>query len=628
MLLSRSLLLAAAALAAAPAFAQRPSSWAALSLGGPPQAAAIRQLGKTCTYLQGTTLHAFSAFTRRWVALGGVAAGSQVAAFNDLAYAWSPGRFSAFSAYRGRFASIAVSGSAQLLNPFTQSNDSILAVRDGATLWCFSAFTGHWTARALGSAAPLVAVQRHALVLADGGTCGGFSAYRGRWTDLATGDTASAAMANGSWGTIEGAQALYGYSAEHERWSTASWPTGPVQSFPREDLVLYAAPGEALAYSGLAGRFSPIALPSGALLHSNALVAVAQTPSELSLYSAVRGTWTRARVGPAAIVQAMPQVVIWSDATTQRVTAYSPFTARAVPAPTQASIFQANQACAFAMQDPTEKPFLFSALAGDWFAAPSEAKPAQPSLTWCGALLQTERGFAAFSGRSGRFLPLATEPGAQPRFDVNSSVLAVEEAQALHAFDARFERWTSVAKQSPAPLTISIWRTTLLAIDGLQAHAFGSLSGEIETTALPAPVTIAAANSESARVVAGNEIFAFGATPDLGSLHQFPEFRRVFPLGGTLELQLAAAEGALALLGLGRVSPSPQNHFGFGAWWIDLASAAWVPLVIPAGEVRSFVRFPVPADPLLRGLEPAFQAWVLPPSGTGYATRRASVGLR
>ncbi|MBL8899559.1 MAG: hypothetical protein JNM84_18155 [Planctomycetes bacterium] len=611
------------------ASAQRPSAWAELPLGGPFQPSAVRQLGKTCIYLQGTTLHAFSAFAKSWVSLANVSAAAQLDAFNDLAWAWEPGRFSAFSAYRGRFESIAIGPGAQLLNPPNQRNDSILAVRDGATLWTFSAFTGQWTSRALQSATPLVGVQRHTLVLADGSTFGGYGAFRGRWVDLATSDSAIDAQANGTWGFLEGTQQLYGFSAEHERWSTHPLLSGPTQSFAGEDVFLHAAPGQVVAYSGLVGAFRSTLVPTVAALRADALIGSVRGGSDLHLYSAVLGTW-RHEVLPtsASLLQVMPQVAIWHEPTTQQLFAYSPFTGDVRAAPEPAVFFQANQACAYAMASAQAKPLLYSALLGAWVPAPSDVKIEVPALTWCGSLLRTHRGFAAFSGRSGRFVFLPSGPTAQPRYDLNSSVMAVEEAHALHVFDARFERWVSVAKQSAAPLSIAIWRTSLVAIDGALAHGFGALSGELETAALPAAPAFFAANSESARVAAGNSLFAFGATPDLTTLHQFPEFRRVFPLGGTLEVNLGAESGALALLAIGRASAQPQNLFGYGEWWVDLLGAQLFALAVPTGEIRALLRFDVPADPSLRGLEPALQAWVLPPSRAIYATRPTTVGIR
>jgi hypothetical protein len=598
-------------------------------LGTAFQPSAVRQLGKTCAYLQGTTLHAFSAFTKSWTALTNVGAAAQLDAFNDIAWAWESTRFSAFSSYRGRFESIAIGPGAQLLNPPNQRNDSILAVRDGAVLWIFSAFTGEWTSRALQTSTPLVGVQRHTLVLADGPVFAGFGAFRGRWVDLATSDSAVAAQANGSWGMLEGTQQLYGFSAERESWSTHPLLSGPTQSFAGEDLVLYSAPGQALAYSGLTGAFRSTQVPTTAMLRADALIGTVRDGVDLHLYSAVLGTWRHETLPTSATaVQVMPQVVIWHEPTTQQLCAYSPFLGTVSMAPERTSIFQANQACAFAMADLQAKPSFYSALAGEWFPAPSDVKVEQPSLTWCGSLVRTARGYAAFSGRSGRFVILPAGPTAQPRYDVNSSVIAVEEDHALHVFDARLERWVSVAKQSAAPLSIAIWRTSLVAIDGTVAHGFGSLSGELETIALPAAPAHFAANSESARVAAGSSLFAFGATPDLSTLHQFPEFRRVFPLGGTLEVNLAAESGALALLAIGRARAQSQNLFGYGAWWVELLGAQLFPLAVPAGEHRAQQRFGVPADPALRGLEPALQAWVLPPSSAFYATRPTTVGIR
>ncbi|MBK9386907.1 MAG: hypothetical protein IPN34_18995 [Planctomycetes bacterium] len=611
------------------AAAQRPSAWAELPLGGPFQPSAVRQLGKTCAYLQGTTLHAFSAFTKSWTALTSVGASAQLDAFNDLAWAWDRARFSAFSAYRGRFESIAIGPGAQLLNPPSQRNDSILVVQDGSTLWTFSAFTGQWTSRALQSSAPLLGVQRHTLVLADGATFAGFSAFRGRWVDLATNDSAVAAQANGSWGVIEGAQQLYGFSAERETWATHPLLAGPTQSFAGEDLVLYSAPGEALAYSGLTGTFRATQVPITAMLRADALIGAVRGGVDLHLFSAVLGTWRHEALPTSATaVQVMPQIAIWHEPTTQQLSAYSPFTGQVAAAPEPSVFFQANQACAYSMADLQSKPLFFSALAGAWFPAPSDVKVEQPTLTWCGSLVRTDRGHAAFSGRSGRFVNLPTGPTAQPRYDVNSSVIAVEEAHALHVFDARFERWASVPKQSSGPLSIAIWRTSLVAVDGAFAHGFGTLSGELETIALPAPPTLFAANSESARVAAGGSLFAFGATPDLTTLHQFPEFRRVLSVGGTLELNLRAESGSSALLAIGRASAQPQNLSGYGEWWVDLVGASFVGLSIPAGEVRGAKRFAVPLDPSLRGLEPALQAWVLPPSGAIYATQPTTVGIR
>lgn len=606
--------------------AQRPGSWVPLSLGSPVVPTNIHQLGKTCTYLEAGKLWFFSGFTRTWKSIPVSTSAGPATVANDMAYVRDGGQLHAFSSYRGTIETLNVSATATVVNPSAQRNDSILCVVDANVLWTFSCFRGVWTSLALASPSPRIATQRHAVVVADGTTFRGMSAFHGNWISTNSAFPATTAAADGSWGMIETAAIYYGFSATRNSWSTAPALASGAQRLVEEDCIVHWDNNIAIAYTGLRGGFATTAIPGTATVSGEALVVAIQAGTNLRLYSAVLNQWTSTSTLGVAAITIRPHLVSWNDAGT--VGAYSPFHGTVATAPAIASADASNQGVAAVVDANATRLFLFSTLTGTWVQAPANAVVTLPDMIWCGALLRTNTGFLAFSGRSGRFVALPASAGAIKWIDNNSSVLAVEDGNTLHVYEPRRETWLQVAKSSSAPWTVRIWRTTLLAIDGATVHGYGTLSGQIESYTLPAPPTEFNANSESVRAGVGTTLALFGATPDCVTLYQFPEFRRVYATGAQLEVQLHGAPGSAVWGLLSSIAAVPLSLPPYGELLLDTASLSATSLGTLPADGRVTWTFVVPDLAVLRGLEPAFQGLVQPVSGTPYLTRMASVRLQ
>jgi hypothetical protein len=605
--------------------AQRPASWVPIDLPAPIATASINQLGKTLAYAGVNQVWFFSGFARKWETVNTIVAQPITRVFNDMALVVDTGRIIAFSSYRGTIEILPVSANAAILNPGAQRNDSIILVQDGSTLWSFSAFIGSWSQRTLTTASPVIATQRHVAIVAEGTALHGMSAFDGVWVAHTATAPITAASADGSWGVAESATDLYGFSAQRKTWSTTPALTAPVTTVRREDCIVYWNNVSATAYTGLRGVFATAIIPGLTTVVADAITAGAQAGLAVHFYSAVLGQWSQMQTNVPAAMLARPHLISVNDGGT--LTAYSPFlgTHATLPAPAASDTGNAGVAAAVTV-GPNAQLYLYSPLTGQWTAAPAGTPPVLPNTTWNGALVNTPGSYSAYSGRTGQFFPLPVTATAT-FVDGNSSVMAIEDATRLYIFEPRRETWLSVAKVNAAPLTVSIWRTTLLAVDGATVHGFGTFAGEIESFALPAPPTESGANSESLRAGVGSRLAAFGGTPDLVTLYQFPEFRRIFVVGSTLELQLHGAPSSAALAFLGRRAASPINVPPLGTLLLDPLLLLPLPLgALPAdGRVRATLA--VPDDPSLLGSEVFFQGVVVPPAGTPYLTRMASVGL-
>ena len=615
--------LAAPLLSLAVLSAQRPSSWVPLPLTGAYTTAAVDQLGKTVRYLDGNTLWFGSGFARQWRSV--TVTNPSMRVFNDLAYAVDGNRVHAFSSYRGSIETLTCTGTPVVINPTTQRNDSILLVVDGGTLWAFSSFRGQWVSRPLLSGSQIV-TQRHTALVADGTQLAGMSAFTGTWVATTPNGAVTSLAADGSWGAATTASTIHGFSAQRGSWSTAPLPSGS-QRFAREDCVLFANGQTAVAYSGLRGGFAATAVTPTATVTADAVIACVQDGQQLQFYSAVLGSWTAQQTSSVASITVRPHLVTVNDNGT--VYAYSPFIGNVVAAPVVAGSDTSNQGVAAVVDQVSGQVHLYSALTGAWVQAPTTLAHVLPDLIWCGALVATGNGYLAYSGRSGAFVPLVPGSNAVRWTDANSSVLAVEDDQALHVFEPRRATWLSVPKQNPAqPLQVRIWRTTLLAIDGSTVHAYGNFAGELESVTLPSPPSDFTANSESCRAALGSTVLLFGATPDLVTLYQYPEFRRVYTMGSDLEVQWHGEPGAPTGAALGFKATAPVVVPGLGELLLQPATVHLFGLGTLPMDGRAVQRLFVPDLPALRGVELMFQGVVLPAAGTGYLTRLASVRMQ
>lgn len=609
-----------AALLAALAPAQAPSPWADLTVPGGASIANISSLGKLVAYTAGSQVHVFSAFTRRWQTWN-VSGPVTLRQANDWLLIQDGSTWVGFAAMRGVFAPLPVSAGATVLNPSNQNNDSILLVRDGNTLHAFSGLVGSWISRSISPTA-LYSTQRHVALIADGSLLSGMDAYTGQWHDLIVPQAATALSTDGSAGVATAPGVLYGFSANLASWSQSA-PLPGAASVRNDDWMLWQDGLQVLAFSGLTGTFATTVVgPVLATTHDD-MLCLLQTGLGVTAYSAITGSFASATASTTAGLRATVAAGLVLDGTT--LLGYSAPRGTFAALSLDASADDLAGVVIAAAERTTGRPWLFSALTGQWHGAPADALPGLPLLATTCALLPTATGFRAFSARTGAFAALIA-PGGVPALNSGSAGALVWDNTAIHVFDDRISSWRSTPRAGSGSVNAQLWRTSVLADDGgARLLGFGTQAGQVHLQVLPEPVQSLRANSECGYALTQNHVLAFGAVPEPTSLFQFPEFRRAFLAGGTFRLHLRLLQGDAAFLALGLRASPPASLPGLGQLLLDQTALAATFVLPDPGENRVRHALPVPALPALRGSEWWWQALVLPAGRAPYLTDAASV---
>lgn len=612
-------LVVACCLGSVAVLAQAPSPWSDLAIPAGVNPTNVVSIGKLCTYQDAGSLHVHSAFTRRWHTLG-VNTPVTVRLTNDCLLVQDGALWTAFASHDGHFRPLSVSPQAQLLNPAGRDNDSILLVLDGNQLHAFSGFVGTWVTRTV-SGNLAWSVQRHVAVIADGSVLSGMDAFTGQWHDTAISQPPSFLSTDGTAGLAVGPNQVHGFSALHCTWSLA--PALPAATLSRnDDWALFWDSAQMLAYSGIQGRFEYAPVGAIAVPYSDDLFGLADTAFGLVAFSAVRGAFSAPLAPATARVRLNVGVATLVDGL--QVHGYSALHNTSATIALASTIEESASSLAYAIDSATGLPHCYSALTGQWYAPPAAALPATPFLATTSALLTTAGGATAFSARTGNFVPLQA-PGLTLIGNNTSAVAAAWNQTDLFAFDARTDRWRGIARAATGPLILQIWRTSMFVVDGSMMAGFGAQRGDWATTTMPEPYVIGRANSESARVVTATHVLAHSALSELVAFAQFPEFRRVGAAGTTSRLAVAVDSGGFALFGGGVFAATPTVFAGLGTLLLDPASIA-THLVLPVpSEQRAVLDLVIPASPWLIGSEWAFQALVVPASGSPWLTRAATV---
>ncbi len=602
------------------ASAQSPSAWSNQPVLGGVVTTPIRQIGKIVTYTESTQVHAYSAFSHRWVAQP-TSSAAAVRVGNDLALAIDGSTYHAFSAYTGAWSSVTLSPNAALVNPTNQQNDAIWLVRDGLDVWAFTAYRGSWL-RLVVSAGASIQTERHVAMVIDGTTLHGLSALNSAWVATTALAPPTLSRARGTAAVAASSAGLQGFSALSNAWSTAPAPgPAPVQMVA-DDVQLFADAGNYVAFSGLLGSFAAITLPPVTVTLNETLCFATDGVTQHWAYSAVRGTWT---LLPAATLSSAP--AIGSNAIllprSDRVDAFSAMkgtVATALIAPSVTTL--SRSVGALIAQDSSVK--FYSAVLGQWFDAPVGGTA--PEISDVAGFVRTPGGISAFSSRSGQFTPLAAAPTATTTIAIGNAVQAVVDSSVLHVFDPRRGRWQSAPLQGIP--TFGIHRTTLMAIDGTEAYGYGSFTGRLTPITLPAVGSILRPNSESCSLEVQNAIYAHSSVPDILTLWQYPEFRRVYVTGTPMEVQVQASNGTgFVFLGL-RVLANPVPFIGLGELELDPAGLVLLSgLPVPINQGHGVLSFPVPRLRVLQGIEIGFQGVIVPTVGLPYLTQSTSVSM-
>lgn len=597
----------AAACLAGLATAQGPSAWASLAFPGGTAAVQVQSLGKLVVAQQPDVVHVFSAATRQWHAHPAPGAPA-IRVANDWALWRDATGFTAFSSMRGAFEHLGASAGAIVVNPTNQRNDSIVLVRDGSQLHHFSGFDGRWRSRSVGTNAG-VSVQRHVAIVSDGNLLGGLSAFAQDWVDVQAAGPATMLSADGTAAVAIAGATVHGFEAADATWSSAAAPS-PGATFVRsDDWALWHDGVTALAFSGLQGGFTSTSVGAVTEFAVQEDLVALRSGVAVHLYSPVTATWTLAGLGLQGTLRTATTVALLADGTSLQ--AYSALHGTMSPLGLDSSGEALSAAVIAAAPRAGGPPWLFSSLLGQWVQAPADVQPGLPVVASQSALLATASGWRGFSARSGSFVPLAA--AGTPVANPSSSVAAVWNATHLHAFDGRRGAWVSepwpTAATSPSMQT---WRTTLAAHRGLAATGHGSLSGRLQSILLPEPVVSVTANSECAVLTTAHGLHAFGSVAEVAPLAQFPEFRRIQPLGARCEVQVQLGPSGAGFLAVGPLAPQPLAVPGLGTLLLDPASMATALCTADPGETRHVRVLQVPATAALRGAQLWLQALVLP----------------
>ncbi|HEX6810626.1 MAG TPA: hypothetical protein VF384_03280 [Planctomycetota bacterium] len=600
--------------------AQAPAPWSSLTVPGGVVAQSIGNLGKLVTYHDNGTLNVWSAVTRRWYSMS-ASSSATMRVYNDLLFVQDGSTWTAFSSWFGRFAPIVVSPAATVVNFASSANDSAVLVVDNGQLHAFSAFVGVWTQRPFPATAT-ASVQRHVALFADGaGVLGGYDAYTGQWLDLAVSAQVTSLSTDGTAGLATGGGLAFGFSASERTWRTSVLPDGATLVRGDDFGVWYSA-ARTLGYSALRSAFAWA--PHGATLSvhgPDTSYALLETPLGLVAFSAFTATFSHPLVPTGAVVTSAGSVALLGDAA--GLHAYSAVLGSTALRPNSTGAGVANLV-GWTRDIGHGRPSFFSALTGAWHEAPATALAVDPTLTTTCACALTNAGCVAFSGRTGSFAPL-NDPTVLPNGNTSSAPLIAVGASQLYAFDARVEHWRGIARAAAGPVQLLIWRTSVAAIDGNTAFAFGAQSGSWSSQPLPGPMQGFRANSESVRLHTANEVFAWSAMSESAWLGQYPEFRRVQTFTTPLRAWLLVPPGGFGVAVLAPVAPAPITLPSLGDLWLQPAALTLQAVPpSPAGE-GVMITWPAVIMPAKLGVELGMQALMLPAVGQPWLTDLATV---
>lgn len=600
--------------------AQRPLSWTPLPVPGV-RPADVRNLGKLVLHSAGSRVRVFSSFLRRWQTIP-FPAGAELRHANDWAAVRSSTAVHAVSALDGVVRSVSVSSAARILNPMAHRNDGVLLVLDGNKLHAFAGLAGRWRTTTISPSARIV-VERQVAVLVDGRVARAMSSLYGDWVSQGLTGTATALAANGSVGYVTETGKVHGFSAVRNRWATATVAQGSSVHLDK-DVAVWANGKELLGFSGVRGTFARRSTGMPVEVTTAAKSAVAEGAGVVFAFSAARAQW-RVIPSPQRIAVALGGAAVLV-VERSRLIGYSALTGGTAPAPITSANAVANETVGAAL-DAAGRLWMFSAFTGRWHAAPADAKVSLPITVRNGALLAGSGRVLAFSSRSGRFVPLTASSAAVLHANTRSSVLAVQDGARLAVFEPRRETWIETELASPAPLSVKIWRTTMVATGATHAYGFSAVHGTLEGVKLPGAVLDHRASSEVGVLVTTGAVLGFGAVSDLTTLAQYPEFRRMLTRGITLDLHVSGPPGGNAVAFAGRPVATPFA-LPFGDVLLDVRG---VLLEIPIGTIRSagsaLRRLAVPDDPSLAGARVGFQAIIVPGGSSPYLTRLTELGF-
>ncbi len=614
-------------LLAATLSAQRPSSWVFQSEPGV-TSGQVGALGKIAWIATSSTVHAFSSKTRSWASfpVSGVFALRQT---NDWLMIDAGSSVTCYSGATGRFETIAVSNAHTIVNPTTNRNDVVLAVRDGSTLWTMSGLVGGWTSRAVAPTAAIL-VERNGLMVVDGTNLEGYSAPLGTWTAATAGAVPSSSGISHTLAWVISGNTIHGFSAIQGSWRSVTLNQTPGPGLANGDVALFKSSTELCGFSGISGTFDVVTTNAAATTPVVGDHAGHASPDGFQHFCFGAGSphWTSFVTTQAAAPTPSGAMVLLVDP--QTVTAYSGLTGGTAAVSLSSATLALSTTAAAAMNVNQTDVRLYSAIRNAWYALPAGAATVMPEVSRNGALVHSTSfttwwGFAA---RSGQFVAHPTSANAIPWSNRDSAVNVLEDDTELAMFDARRDAWLSTPiTPSDRPLDLRFHRTTVVARTHQGAELLGasSLHGAMEREPLNGSFIEVRANSEVGVIVTSAGVQAFAAYPDLGTEVQFPEFRRMTTAGATFHLQLDGPPAAGHSIVAGLAGPTSTVIPGLGELQLGLGLLIPFPAGVLDATGTASIPLTIPLTPSVAGLDLGFQAVVAPGGGSPYLTRLATV---
>lgn len=590
------------------AFADPPSNWKTITL--PPNQISIpNSIGTTVSFLTSTDAWLYSGITKEWTVLP-VSSPSPIFQANDYCIIQDGNLIHGYASHTGKVDTIVTSGAATVVSG-PASSSWVTLVADGTTLYGFGGFHGKWESVTLSQPNPTLVANRLIGLALDGSTVYGLSAHHGTFVPVAADPAALLTVVGEAEAATASSPGVFrGFSAQQNNWVTQAVPVGALSIQKNEIAVLWSG-NQAWGYSGLTGTIAsytasaPIANIDGA-----EGVAGFVDGSDVVCFSAGRGQFvSRPAVSPSFYFDYHFAIITEPGS----VTPFSALTGQYGASLPGTYTIVSNDAVAY-LDSPTGD-YAYSPVLNTFAAAPL-SNPTSVSAVRDSVVLGHSSGYEAYSARHGTWVSLATSLTGSFLAPTSGATFAAIDGigEIVHVFDARLNRWATVTGQGP--LTIKISRHTIMAHDGVTGFGFGQPSGEWYAE----PLTQAPSKFDTASSIGtlthGSELSVYSVQGSFAYTGRYPEFTQAINLGNTLRLHQVAPPGSNLLLLLGIQPAYIDMGTTLGHLYIDPAFfvvIAW-PVAVDGDGILD-MDLPVPNNPVIIGLQPQLQNYVIPPAG-------------
>ncbi|MBK6939037.1 MAG: hypothetical protein IPH13_02370 [Planctomycetes bacterium] len=590
------------------AAADPPSNWTTLTL--PPNQISIpNSIGTTVTFMTTTDAWLYSGITKEWTVLP-VSNPSPIFQANDYCIIQDGNLIHGFASHTGKVDTITTSGSATMVSG-PASSSWVTLVADGTTLYGFGGFHGKWESVTLSQPNPTLVANRLIGLALDGSTVWGLSAHHGTFVPVAA-DLAAllTVVGEGEAATASSPGVFRGFSAQQNTWATQAVPVGAL-SFQKNEYAMLWSGNQAWGYSGLTGTMASHTA-SAPIVNIDGAEGVAGfvDGTDVVCYSSGRGQFvSRPAVAPSFYFDYHFAFVFESGS----VTPFSALTGQyGATLPGTYSV-TANDAVAYL--DSATGDYAYSPVLNTFAVAPL-SNPTSVSCVRDSVVLGHSSGYEAYSARHGTWVSLATSLIGSFQAPTSGATFAAIDGvgETVHVFDARLNRWATVSGQGP--LTIKISRHTIMAHDGTTGFGFGQPSGEWYSVPLTqAPSKFDTASSIGA-LTHGSELSVYSVQGSFAYTGRYPEFTQAINLGNTLRLHQVAPPGSNLLLLLGVQPAYIDMGTTLGHLYIDPSFFVVIPWPVAVdGDGILDMDIAMPNNPIIIGLQPQLQNYVIPPAG-------------